>query len=118
MTFPDAQSLVVTLALAFGGTTLMVFALVGIYLYLALERQVKSQDDLEIVRPHGIASVYRVDAPPAMVLTLLRYAVDFLTRACIQQHHGRAGEGSDGPGGGDLVRRSPAVCCRSEGSGY
>lgn len=27
------------------------------------------------------ASVYRVDAPPAMVLTLLRYAVDFLTRA-------------------------------------
>lgn len=44
-----SRSLAVTLALAFGATTLTVFALVGSYLYVALERQVKTQGDLEIV---------------------------------------------------------------------
>jgi two-component system heavy metal sensor histidine kinase CusS len=44
-----ARSLTTTLALAFAGTTLVVFALVGTVLYFALDRQVKEQDDLDIV---------------------------------------------------------------------
>ncbi|MGF6772292.1 two-component system heavy metal sensor histidine kinase CusS [Paraburkholderia sp. GAS199] len=43
------RSLAATLALAFGVTTLAVFALVGSYLYLALDRQIKTQDNLDIV---------------------------------------------------------------------
>lgn len=43
------RSLAVTLAIAFGITTLLVFALVGSYLYFALERQIKTQDNLDIV---------------------------------------------------------------------
>jgi two-component system heavy metal sensor histidine kinase CusS len=43
------RSLTATLALAFAGTTLAVFALVGSVLYFALDRQVKAQDDLDIV---------------------------------------------------------------------
>ena len=44
-----ARSLTTTLALAFAGTTLMVFALVGSVLYFALDREVKQQEDLDIV---------------------------------------------------------------------
>jgi two-component system, OmpR family, heavy metal sensor histidine kinase CusS len=43
------RSLAATLAVAFGVTTLAVFALVGSYLYLALERQVTTQDNLDVV---------------------------------------------------------------------
>jgi two-component system heavy metal sensor histidine kinase CusS len=43
------RSLTTTLALAFAGTTIAVFALVGSVLYFALERQVTQQDDEEIV---------------------------------------------------------------------
>lgn len=43
------RSLAATLALAFGATTLAVFALVGSYLYFALDHQVRIQDDLDIV---------------------------------------------------------------------
>jgi two-component system, OmpR family, heavy metal sensor histidine kinase CusS len=43
------RSLAATLAIAFGVTTLAVFVLVGSYLYLALERQIKAQDNLDIV---------------------------------------------------------------------
>ncbi|WP_176046532.1 heavy metal sensor histidine kinase [Burkholderia sp. BCC1644] len=43
------RSLGATLALAFGATTFAVFALVGTYVYTGLERQVSSQDDLDIV---------------------------------------------------------------------
>jgi two-component system heavy metal sensor histidine kinase CusS len=43
------RSLAATLALAFGATTLTVFVLVGSFLYVALERQIKAQDDLDIV---------------------------------------------------------------------
>ncbi|HEX3638458.1 MAG TPA: heavy metal sensor histidine kinase [Paraburkholderia sp.] len=43
------RSLAATLAIAFGVTTLAVFVLVGSYLYLALERQIKTQDNLDIV---------------------------------------------------------------------
>jgi two-component system heavy metal sensor histidine kinase CusS len=44
-----SRSLVATLAIAFGVTTLAVFALVGSYLYLALDRQVTKQDNDDIV---------------------------------------------------------------------
>lgn len=44
-----ARSLAATLALAFGVTTLVVFVLVGNFLYLALEKQIKAQDNLDIV---------------------------------------------------------------------
>ncbi|SAK44942.1 heavy metal sensor histidine kinase [Caballeronia ptereochthonis] len=44
-----SRSLTRTLALAFAGTTLAVFALVGSVLYFALDREVKQQDDLDIV---------------------------------------------------------------------
>lgn len=44
-----ARSLTTTLALAFGGTTLAVFVLVGSLVYIALAQQVKAQDDLDIV---------------------------------------------------------------------
>src|SRR5258705_2996868 len=43
------RSITATLALAFGITTLAVFALVGSFLYRALERQISAQDDLGIV---------------------------------------------------------------------
>jgi two-component system heavy metal sensor histidine kinase CusS len=43
------RSLTTTLALAFAATTLAVFGLVGTFVYLALEQQVKVQDDLDIV---------------------------------------------------------------------
>ncbi|WP_345817446.1 heavy metal sensor histidine kinase (plasmid) [Paraburkholderia sp. PREW-6R] len=43
------RSLAATLAFAFGVATLAVFVLVGSYLYLALERQIKTQDNLDIV---------------------------------------------------------------------
>ncbi|MBC8745600.1 MULTISPECIES: heavy metal sensor histidine kinase [Paraburkholderia] len=43
------NSLAATLALAFGATTLAVFVLVGSFLYLALEKQIKAQDNLDIV---------------------------------------------------------------------
>jgi two-component system heavy metal sensor histidine kinase CusS len=43
------RSLAATLALAFGVTTLAVFVLVGSFLYLALEKQIKAQDNLDIV---------------------------------------------------------------------
>jgi two-component system heavy metal sensor histidine kinase CusS len=43
------RSLTATLALAFAGTTIAVFALVGSVLYFALDRQVTQQDDDEIV---------------------------------------------------------------------
>ena len=43
------RSLAATLALAFGVTTLAVFVVVGSFLYLALEKQIKAQDDLDIV---------------------------------------------------------------------
>ncbi|CAB3769628.1 heavy metal sensor histidine kinase [Paraburkholderia solisilvae] len=44
-----SRSLTTTLALAFAGTTIAVFALAGSVLYFALERQVTLQDDSEIV---------------------------------------------------------------------
>src|ERR1700686_3247899 len=44
-----ARSLTATLAFAFAGTTLAVFALVGAFVYFALEHQVTAQDDLDIV---------------------------------------------------------------------
>jgi two-component system heavy metal sensor histidine kinase CusS len=43
------RSLAATLALAFGATTLAVFVLVGSFLYFALEKQIKAQDNLDIV---------------------------------------------------------------------
>ncbi|HDR8924879.1 TPA: heavy metal sensor histidine kinase [Burkholderia vietnamiensis] len=43
------RSLSATLALAFAATTLAAFALVGAYVYMGLERQVNTQDDLDIV---------------------------------------------------------------------
>ncbi|CAB3787962.1 Sensor protein CzcS [Paraburkholderia ultramafica] len=43
------RSLAATLALAFGVTTLAVFVLVGSFLYLALEKQINAQDNLDIV---------------------------------------------------------------------
>jgi len=43
------RSLAATLALAFATTTLAAFALVGTYVYAGLERQVNTQDDLDIV---------------------------------------------------------------------
>ncbi|VXC95092.1 Sensor protein [Burkholderia sp. 8Y] len=43
------RSLTTTLALAFAATTLAVFGIVGSFVYLALERQVRVQDDLDIV---------------------------------------------------------------------
>jgi two-component system heavy metal sensor histidine kinase CusS len=43
------RSLAATLAVAFGATTLAVFALVGSYLYIALEHQVTTQDNLDVV---------------------------------------------------------------------
>ncbi|WP_175848132.1 heavy metal sensor histidine kinase [Burkholderia arboris] len=43
------RSLGATLALAFGATTFAAFALVGTYVYTGLERQVSTQDDLDIV---------------------------------------------------------------------
>ena len=43
------RSLAATLALAIAGTTLAAFALVGVYVYASLERQVNTQDDLDIV---------------------------------------------------------------------
>ncbi|MDN7907773.1 heavy metal sensor histidine kinase [Burkholderia diffusa] len=43
------RSLGATLALAFGATMLAVFALVGTYVYTGLDRQVRTQDDLDIV---------------------------------------------------------------------
>ncbi|SDR30220.1 two-component system, OmpR family, heavy metal sensor histidine kinase CusS [Paraburkholderia fungorum] len=43
------RSLAATLALAFGVTTFAVFVLVGSFLYLALEKQIKAQDNLDIV---------------------------------------------------------------------
>lgn len=43
------RSLAATLALAFGVTTLAVFVLIGSFLYLALAKQIKAQDDLDIV---------------------------------------------------------------------
>jgi two-component system heavy metal sensor histidine kinase CusS len=44
-----SRSLTTTLALAFAATTLAVFALVGSFVYYGLERQVRVQDDLDIV---------------------------------------------------------------------
>lgn len=44
-----SRSLSTTLALAFAGTTLAVFAVAGSVLYFALDSQVKHQDDLDIV---------------------------------------------------------------------
>jgi two-component system, OmpR family, heavy metal sensor histidine kinase CusS len=43
------RSFAATLALAFGATTFSVFALVGNYVYFALDRQVRLQDDLDVV---------------------------------------------------------------------
>jgi two-component system heavy metal sensor histidine kinase CusS len=43
------RSLTTTLALAFATTTLAVFGLVGSFVYYALERQVRVQDDMDIV---------------------------------------------------------------------
>jgi two-component system heavy metal sensor histidine kinase CusS len=43
------RSLAAALALAFGATTLAVFVLVGSFLYVALEKQIKAQDNLDIV---------------------------------------------------------------------
>jgi two-component system heavy metal sensor histidine kinase CusS len=44
-----ARSLTTTLALAFAGTTLAVFALVGSVLYFALNREIRQQDDIDLV---------------------------------------------------------------------
>jgi len=44
-----SRSLTATLALAFAGTTLAVFALVGSYVYMALAHEVSTQDDQDIV---------------------------------------------------------------------
>ncbi|WP_158937862.1 heavy metal sensor histidine kinase [Burkholderia sp. S171] len=44
-----SRSLTSTLALAFAGTTLAVFALVGSYVYTALAHEVSTQDDQDIV---------------------------------------------------------------------
>jgi two-component system, OmpR family, heavy metal sensor histidine kinase CusS len=44
-----SRSLTATLALAFAGTTLAVFALVGSYVYTALAHEVSTQDDQDIV---------------------------------------------------------------------
>lgn len=44
-----ARSLSTTLALCFAGTTLAVFALVGTTLYFTLGREIRAQDDLDIV---------------------------------------------------------------------
>ncbi|AJK48538.1 heavy metal sensor signal transduction histidine kinase [Burkholderia plantarii] len=43
------RSLTTALAVAFAAMTLAVFALVGTYVYLALDRQVRAQDDLDVV---------------------------------------------------------------------
>ncbi|NRO99382.1 heavy metal sensor histidine kinase [Paraburkholderia sp. NMBU_R16] len=43
------RSLSATLALSFAGITLAVFALLGSFLYYALDHQVKEQDDLDLV---------------------------------------------------------------------
>lgn len=43
------RSLTTALAVAFAAMTLAVFALVGAYVYLALDRQVRAQDDLDVV---------------------------------------------------------------------
>ncbi|OXI78999.1 two-component sensor histidine kinase [Burkholderia sp. AU31652] len=43
------RSLAATLALAIAATTLAAFGLVGVYVYASLERQVNTQDDLDIV---------------------------------------------------------------------
>ncbi|MEM5339330.1 heavy metal sensor histidine kinase [Paraburkholderia azotifigens] len=43
------RSITTTLALAFGATTLVVFVLVGNFLYRALEQQISAQDDMSIV---------------------------------------------------------------------
>ncbi|WP_392387836.1 hypothetical protein [Burkholderia gladioli] len=44
-----ARSLTAALAVAFGAMTLAVFALVGSYVYLQLDRQVSEQSDLDVV---------------------------------------------------------------------
>lgn len=44
-----SRSLTATLALAFAGTTLAVFALVGSYVYVALAHEISTQDDQDIV---------------------------------------------------------------------
>src|SRR5579859_6083334 len=44
-----SRSLTATLALAFAGTTLAVFALVGSYVYTVLAHEVSTQDDQDIV---------------------------------------------------------------------
>ncbi|MEX3954615.1 heavy metal sensor histidine kinase [Trinickia sp. EG282A] len=44
-----SRSLAATLALAFGGITLVVFGAVGSMLYYALDRQIKKEDDLDTV---------------------------------------------------------------------
>ena len=49
------RSLAATLALAFGATTLAVFVLVGSFLYLALEKQIKAQDNLDRIEVEGAA---------------------------------------------------------------
>ncbi|MGF6602662.1 two-component system heavy metal sensor histidine kinase CusS [Paraburkholderia sp. GAS448] len=70
------RSLTATLALAFAGTTLAVFAVVGSVVYFALDRQVKKQDDLDIVL---IARHTRRLAEELDTLADLRSHVDRLT---------------------------------------
>ncbi|MFM0740435.1 heavy metal sensor histidine kinase [Paraburkholderia xenovorans] len=62
------RSLAATLAVAFGVTTLAVFVMVGSYLYLALERQIKTQDNLDIVLAarHARRLGQELDAAPGI----------------------------------------------------
>ncbi|MFM0199532.1 heavy metal sensor histidine kinase [Paraburkholderia fungorum] len=62
------RSLAATLAIAFGVTTLAVFVLVGSYLYLALERQIKAQDNLDIVLAarHARRLAQELDSAPGI----------------------------------------------------
>jgi two-component system heavy metal sensor histidine kinase CusS len=62
------RSLAAKLALAFGVTTLAVFVLVGSFLYLALEKQINAQDDLDIVLAarHARRLVQELDSPQGL----------------------------------------------------
>lgn len=60
-----ARSLAATLALAFGGTTLAVFALGGSYVYFELDSQVTAQNDVDILLAarHARRLAQELDSP-------------------------------------------------------
>ncbi|PLZ01253.1 two-component sensor histidine kinase [Burkholderia sp. WAC0059] len=63
------RSLTVTLALAFGATTLIIFTLVGSYVYVALSHEVRTQDDLDVVLAarHVRRLAQELDSPALVV---------------------------------------------------